>query len=301
MGGLWTAPRLPLYGGGGRAIGAAPVGGPRPAVRPGALPRVVGVRAQPVSGAAPSPAAPATPPAGPWVPPPLPTGSYSPVRDVETQEATRGLGQLEGEVGTAQSRDTADYATQKAEIEKTAGQQTEDFNRAQQALAQSFQRLGAQQQQGANRAGVLSGGALLQAAMKRAANEGQQSAVQKTNYARQQEGTQIELAKLARELAPAEGANPLGGRQEQDLLTKLTNAQANNAFFGESQQRLAGQEAAERGYVAPTAPVRRAASSVPRVVAQHPQASSPGAALSRAVSRGSLPRIRRVTRQPVSR
>lgn len=253
---------------------------------------------------------PASPAAPPWSPPPLPTGSYNPQRDIETEESGRGLGQLEGELGTQRTRATSDYFTNQAEINRQAGQHTEDFNRAQQMLRQSYQRLGSQQEQGANKLGVLQGGALLQSAAKRAVNEGQTSEQQKTAYGRQQQATALELAKLAREGAPPDVGNPLGGRTFQDLLTKLTNAQANNTFFGESQQRLAGQEAAERGYVPPTAPASHAravsaarSAGAPRIVSSHPQPASGtqpslrrGAALGRARA---LARERSVGRRTV--
>lgn len=302
--------------GGSVRVGGRPGGGPAGGA-PWSPPTVVRTFQQRTTGsprvAAPAPRRAATPaagsttPSGTWTPPPLPTGSYNPERDIQTEESQRGLGQMEGELGTARSRDTADYFTQKAEIERGAANQKTDFEKAQQQLKQSYQKLGASQEQGANKLGVLQGGALLQSAAKRATNEGQESQTQKTNYQRQQDATSQELAKLAREGAPPEGANPLGGRSFQDLLTKLTNAQANNTFYGESQQRLAGQEAAERGYVPPTAPASHVAAQnasrsagaagAPRVVSSRPQPSSGTQSLRRQPAGQALARARQLARE----
>lgn len=206
-------------------------------------------------------AAPAAPAGGApaWTPPPLPTGYYNPSRTIETEESQRGLGQLEGEVGTQRARDKTDYYDQSAGLDRQAQQQQSDYQRAQAQLRQSFQRLGTKQEEGANVAGALQSGALLQAAAKRAANEGQQRDVQNVNYGRQVDANKLARAQLDLTGAPPDAANPLGGRNFQDLTTKLTNAQANNTFFGYSQSKLAGQEAAERGYPAPTAPAAAAA------------------------------------------
>lgn len=192
--------------------------------------------------------------AGPWAPPPLPTGSYDPTRDIGVEESQRGLGQLEDQNSTSRQRASSDYATNVSEIGRRGQQRTADYQRAKDMLTQSFQRLAGSQEEGANQAGVLQGGAMLQAAAKRAANQAQQQGVADTGYQRGQQGDTLELAKLARENAPPDASNPLGGRTFQDLLTQLTNAQGNNAFYAESQQRLKGQEAAERGYTPPTAP-----------------------------------------------
>lgn len=177
-----------------------------------------------------------------------PSGSFNPSREIEGQEATRGLQQAEGQIGTSRSRDTADYFTQLSEIGRGEGQRTQDLQRNLGLLKQSYERLGTAQQEQANKAGVLQGGALLQAAAKRSANEGQERGKMQTAFDRAQEADQLQRAKLAREGAPPDASNPLGGRAFQDLTTQLANLQSNNAFFQQAQQSLAAQEAAERGF-----------------------------------------------------
>lgn len=203
------------------------------------------------SGAAPAVRAGGASPGG-WTPPP--TGSYNPTRDVEVEEGGRGLGQLEGELGTAKTRDTADYFTQLGELGSQEGKENADYGTAKEALGRAFAQLGGKQTEQANSYGVLGGGALLQAAAKRASNQGLQQATADTAHGRNVEAINLARAKLAREGAPPDAANPLGGREFQDIGTKLTNAQSNQAFFAESQHRLAGQEAAERGYTPPPGP-----------------------------------------------
>lgn len=259
VGAATRAARLGLAGPGARPGPAA-----APTAAPGGVPGAV-----PAAGAG----------AAVWTPPP--TGSYNPTRDVEAEEGERGLGQLEGQLATSGSRDTADYFTQKGEIERTEGQQNTDFSKQQEQLAEAFKQLAGSQQEGANKAGVLGGGALLQAAAKRAVNEGKERATDTTNHERQIEGDELAQAKLAREGAPPETANPLGGRAFQDLNTQLTNAQSNQTFFEDAQHRLAGQEASERGYNPPAAPAAPhvAPSGLPVVKSSRAQPVSRGVAV----------------------
>lgn len=190
-------------------------------------------------GAAP---APANSPQGAGVYPPLPFGSFNPERQVQIQESERGLGQLEDSARTAAVRDTGDYGIRKSQYEQ-------DYNQAQARLKQQFTQLAGRQQEQANAAGVLEGGAALQAAQKRAANEGKVSGEQTQARDRQ-------LAALALDLEPPSGydetGKPIGGGREfQDIATRLGNAQSTNAFFAKSQRALMGGEAGAAGVELP--------------------------------------------------
>lgn len=226
----------------------------RTPIGPWARTGAAAIHAQPV-GRTGGTAAP-TPNGGPspWVPPPLPLGTYDPSRDIASEESERGLGQLERKLGTQGTRDTTDYYTARDALDRQAQQQTDDYQRAQGLLRQSFQRLGTRQTEQANVAGALQSGALLQSAAKRARNEGQQSQAQTTNYQRAQDQIRLARAKLDLYGAPPDAANPLGGRDFQDIAEQLANAQSDNTFYTTSERTLAGQEAAERGYTAPTPP-----------------------------------------------
>lgn len=252
---------LPLYNGAavgaqtrysasrtGVAVGAGTrayrLGQGRPAVAPPAAPS----GATPPAGAVPA-GGPGASGAPTWTPPP--TGSYNPVRDTEVEEGERGLGQLEGDTATKRTRGTADYFTSLGEINRQRGQESQDYGTQQEALKRAFSQLAGKQESQADKYGVLGGGAGLASAAARSANQSREQQAQAQAHSRRTEQFDLNQGKLARELAPPDASNPLGGRYFQDLGTGLTNAQANQAFFAESQHRLAGQEAGERGWTPP--------------------------------------------------
>lgn len=233
--------------GSGVAVGAGTrayrLGMGRPAAAPGAPSGAV-----PPPGAVPAAGAGASG-APTWTPPP--TGSYNPTRDVEAEEGQRGLGQLEGDTATKRTRGIADYFTSLDSINRARTQENQDYGTQQETLKRAFSQLAGKQTEQANKYGVLGGGAPLAAAAARATNEGREAAAQAQAHTRRGEQFDLNAAKLARELAPPDAANPVGGRYFSDLSTGLTNAQSNQAFFEESQHRLAGQEAGERGWTPP--------------------------------------------------
>lgn len=184
-----------------------------------------------------------------WTPPP--TGSYNPSRDVEVEEGQRGLGQLEGEDRTKSTRGAADFATSLGSLNRQRAQEGQDYSTQQDALKRAFSQLAGSQESQADKYGVLGGGASLASAAARATNQSREQAAQAQAHTRRTEAFDLGQGKLEQELAPPDAANPLGGRYFQDLNTGLTNAQANQTFFAESQHRLAGQEAGERGWTPP--------------------------------------------------
>lgn len=244
---------LPLYHGFGAPARPAPrvvaVGSGTRAWREGIRPGV------PHPAAPPPGAVPATGPgssgAGAST---LPTGSYNPSRDVEVEEGQRGLRQLEGTIGTGRTRTADDFFASLKNLQTGLGNENSDFARQQEQLKRAFSILAGKQTEQANRYGVLGGGALLQSAAARAGNEGRESQQQTVAHQRRTDALNQEIARLFETSAPPDATNPLGGRAFQNFTTQLTNAQANQAFFGESQGRLAGQEAAERGYEPPPSP-----------------------------------------------
>lgn len=218
----------------------------------------------------PAGATPAAAAAPTWTPPPL--GTYDPARDVEIGSAERGLGQLTDELGTSRTRDTSDYLLRRGEIEKAQGREGEDYGRAKAALDRSYANLGVRQGERANQYGVLGGGALLQSAAKRAANQAIQQQTADVGHTRAGEGFTQQLAQLALQLAPPDAANPTGGREFQDLATKLTNAQANESFYTLGQQKLEDAEATANGYRPAEPAVSRPKAPPPRKapLSRHP-------------------------------
>jgi hypothetical protein len=99
-------------------------------------------------------------------------------------------------------------------------------------LSRNYAQLQNRQAQGHARAGVMGGGAVLQAAAKRAANQAIEQAPIDTSYSRFQQDNESALGQLALQMAPPDASNPLGGRQFQDLTTGLTRAQREGTQFG---------------------------------------------------------------------
>jgi hypothetical protein len=231
-------------------------------VRIGGVPAGSGI-VRPATGGKPyaGPAPKATMPK-PWTPPAFPpTGTFNPSREIEVGEAKRGLEQAEGEGATSETQLRNRYATGMSEYDRQANEQTDSYNKGLALLAESFQKLGTRQTEATNKAGLLQGGAVLQAAATRGANEGKERTKQTEANTKAQEAINRSRAKLIEELAPPDATNALGGTSWQNLITHLANLKSNFTFYQQGQQSLAAQEAAERGfagYKPPAAPAAKA-------------------------------------------
>lgn len=205
--------------------------------RPWARTGPAAVHAQPAVGVPPATQA-------PWVQPPIPAGAYNPIRDIELAAGKRGLSNTLEDIGTRGVRGEQGYLIGKEGIEREKAEQADNHAKALAALQQSYQRLGVRQGEQANTAGVLRGGALLQAAAKRATNEGKTRDEQNQAAQRTQEGLQRQLGQLTT------------ARQQEgeDLTTQGSRAEREQAQFGIDTTTLEGREAAENGYIAPQAP-----------------------------------------------
>lgn len=165
----------------------------------------------------------------PYKPPPVPSGSYDPTLDAQLGQSQRGLGDLKQDTESLNTRDTVDYGTQLGNLNQQITQ-----------LHTDYEQLGGRQQESANQAGVISGGAMLQAAQKRAANEAHDRVP--LDQAKQQ---------LAIDYAPPSAGSPLGGRRFQDRTTALTRAQREGAQFGIDVNSEKQFQASQVGYVPP--------------------------------------------------
>jgi hypothetical protein len=97
----------------------------------------------------------------PYQPPPLPTGTYDPALDAQRAAAARGYGDLQQDTALAGTRAAEDY-----------GFTVNQYNQQVAALTKHYQDLGTAQDERANAYGVVpGGGALLQSAAKRQANQ----------------------------------------------------------------------------------------------------------------------------------
>lgn len=181
----------------------------------------------------------------------MPTGSYDPTLDAQLGQSQRGLGDLRQDTETANTRDTVDYGFQQDTLKQQRDRQFADLDRQVQALQRGYSRLGGRQTESVNAAGLLRGGAMLQAAAKRQANEVIDRQPIETARARVAEDTDQALQRLALDYAPPSADNPLGGRRFQDRTTALTRGEREGAQFGIDVNNQKLYQASQVGYVAP--------------------------------------------------
>lgn len=268
----------------------------------------------------------------PYRPPAPPAGSYDPSLDSQEAAARRGLGDLVNQVGTQQARDVTDYAVAQSDLQNNFGDQVqglqrgymdrtqdlqrqrnrtqEDYTRGNFLLSRQFEQLGRGQLQQANAAGVIRGGALLQAAAKRAENRGIQQQGMDTNYQRGivdidtqygRAGRDLQLGTeqanqdynrraggLALDYSPPDANNPLGGRRFQDRATQLTQAQRELTFFGQDVGNQRVFQAAGSGWDPQQRPANEfvSAAGVPYQVRGGIRYDQRGRRLGRATGRG---------------
>lgn len=187
----------------------------------------------------------ATAPAGPaWTPPPIPAGAYNPIRDIELNAGKRGTQNTIEDLGTKESRGQSSYLLGVEGVKRQEAEEAQSRSEALASLQRSYQRLGVRQTEQAREAGVLRGGAVLQSAAKRAANEGIAKTPIEQTFARDQEANQRSLGQLG--LTRQE--------ESEDDTTGVSRAEREQSQFGVDTQTLEGREAAENGYQAPTGP-----------------------------------------------
>jgi hypothetical protein len=239
---------------------------------------------------------------------------------------------MQNQIGTQQARDVTDYAAQQEQIGRQAGYNredlsrqlsrgqadlglargrgTEDYNRNVAMLTRQYGQLGRNQLQATNQAGVISGGALLQSAAKRSANQAIEREPMDTNYqrfladntqagqrmqedyntqsARGADAASLQLGQLGLDYAPPDANNPLGGRRFQDRTTQLTQAQREQAFFGQDVNAMKAFQASGSGWDPPQRPANEFVSKagVPYQVRGGIRYDQRGRRLGRATGRG---------------
>lgn len=176
-----------------------------------------------------------------YTPPPIPAGAYNPIRDIELSAGKRGLQNTVEDAGTSEARGQSNYLLGAEGIQRQQGEQATSHQESLDSLARSYQRLQGRQAEQAREAGVTRGGAVLQSAAKRAANEGTAKAGIETAYGEQQAADQRSLAQLG-----------LGRQREgEDNTTTVQRAEREQGQFGVDTQTLEAREASENGYTAP--------------------------------------------------
>ena len=175
------------------------------------------------------------------MPPPPPTGSYDPSLDAAEAAAHRGYGDLQQDVGLAGSRAGQDYGIGIADLDQAKTRGLQDYTTNTSLLQRSFQQLAASQQEQANAAGVLRGGAALQSAAKRAENQGIQQTALNTGWSRQQQDIKSQVDRLGLDFQ----------RGVADRTTALTRAGREDRRFGVDTSTQKSWQAAQAGYVPP--------------------------------------------------
>lgn len=177
----------------------------------------------------------------PYSPPPIPSGSYDPALDAQRGAAQRGFGDVRQDVETAQRRGTIDYGLQTGQFDQQAAREQQDYTRNTQLLNRSFGQLAGSQTQQAAQAGVFSGGALLQAATKRNANQ-----------QIQQQGLDTAHTRFGEDLGFQRGLAQSGFERGQfDLGQQLERGGRENTQFGLDVDAQKAFQAGQAGYVPP--------------------------------------------------
>jgi hypothetical protein len=181
------------------------------------------------------------------VPPRPPAGSYDPSLDAAREAAERGYGDLRQDIETAGTRADVDYGLGRESVGRGFGRYEEDYRRNTDMLKQSFQRLAARQGENMNQMGVLNGGAALEAAAKRAANQAQEQRQLDTGYNRAVEDRDLAYGQL--DLGYQRGGI--------DRTRQLERAGRENTAFGLDTGAQIAFQAAQSGWVPPRRPRRR--------------------------------------------
>lgn len=199
---------------------------------------------------------------GPWVAPPVPAGSYNPIRDNELAEGK--LSTEQGITGDERQRTNAEntYATNLQLLNEREASQKQTGQETLARLTESYKKLGAQQGEQANAKGTLYGGALIAAAQKRAANEDVTKASDERSLAETLKGDENDRGQLS--VAEGQLLGPGGS-----LVEAIQNARQAEQQREEGLGTLRSVEAAQNGYVAPHAPT--APLTLPKIIAQKAQ------------------------------
>lgn len=221
----------------------------------------------------------------PYRAPQPPAGSYDPALDAQVQAAARGLGDLTQDVETQGLRAQNDYGLQQSQIgqqatwnledlqrqgsrnlgdiERQQSSVNDDYGRNLALLTRRYGQLASSQQEQQNAAGVLRGGAALQAAAKRAENMALEKSGIDTGYQRQMQdlsrqhmrgfedqGIQAGRIGAARDWDLGQ-AGLTFGRGQTDRGTQLMRAQRENQAFGLDVGAQRAFQAAGSGWAPP--------------------------------------------------
>jgi hypothetical protein len=170
-----------------------------------------------------------------------PAGSYNPDLDAARAAAGRGILDTRQDTELGLSRAGQDYSFGVEDVNRGFGRAQEDYTHNTEALKRSFNILAGRQQEQANGQLLGGGGALLQAAAKRTANQGIQ------------QGTlDLGLRRATQDKDTAIGRLGVGyNRQVTDFGTGLSRAERENASYGLDLNAQRYFQAAQSGWEPP--------------------------------------------------
>lgn len=206
-----------------------------------------------------------------------PTGTYDPQLDQGARAGTRGLQDLQQDIGydpvtgaptgTHSTRALNDYLLGGNRIDQQQGytladilrnqtRSTEDYGTATANVQRQYQRQGVAQSQAANAAGVLNSGWTGEAAAKRAANQALDQQGLDTTHQRQVQDYATQTDRSNTGFDQQRGDLGLNyQRQGEDWQTTLNRATRENQFLGQDTNESKWFQATRySGYVPPTMP-----------------------------------------------
>jgi hypothetical protein len=163
------------------------------------------------------------------------------VLDAQRDAATRGYGDVKADTALAGTRAAADYQFGQDDVNRQTGRYEEDYRTQTDMLKRQYDLLAGRQQDQAAGANVLGGGAVLQAAAKRAANQALQQKQLDLGLARAHDDRDVGLGKLSVDF----------NRGLADRTTGLTRAGREDTAFGLDTAAQRAYQAAGMGYVPP--------------------------------------------------
>ena len=208
---------------------------------------------------------------------PPPYGTYDPSLDQQLRAARRGLGDLINTARQTNARNTEDlnigdsaitnaggtgsYDTSLADLLTARARGQQDFTAATQERQRQYGILATHQSEQAAAAGVL-GGAIAQAAQKRAANQGREQAQSQQAFDRFLTDSTTDQTRLGNSRDMALGANQLAfNRSYQDLYDpetgQVTRAQRELPIFAQDTNELRIAQARQAGLLPPIQRMRK--------------------------------------------
>lgn len=158
----------------------------------------------------------------PYKPPLPPAGSYDPALNAQLDASHRGILDVRQDTELGLSRAGQDFTFGSEDLNRGLARGEQDYARNTGMLQRSFNILAGQQAQAQRQMGVSTGGAVLQAAAKR-----------KANQAVQQQGLDVGIARAREDTATGLGRLGVGyNRQVTDFTTGQSRAERENTAFG---------------------------------------------------------------------